>query len=39
MKCQKCGKELCSSDYGLYCDNENCPNYDIVILKYEKGND
>jgi hypothetical protein len=33
--CKTCGKPLSSSDYGWYCSNQECPEYDKDILEYE----
>jgi len=29
MKCRECNKELSTYDYGYYCSNVKCKNYDI----------
>lgn len=36
MKCKKCGKEMVTDDYGYYCCNVNCENYDVTIFAYER---
>lgn len=37
MKCKTCGRELCSSDHGYYCSNQECSEYDKEMLAYEQG--
>jgi hypothetical protein len=33
--CKACGKELRSADDGCYCDNIECPEFDMLVLAYE----
>lgn len=35
MNCQLCGKKMQTFDFGYYCDNVECKNYDIEIYSYE----
>ena len=30
--CRECGKELVTGDFGFYCCNKNCPDYDVDIF-------
>jgi hypothetical protein len=30
--CKDCGQRLVTSDFGYYCDNPQCKNYDIEYL-------
>jgi hypothetical protein len=32
MICKSCGKPLSNGDYGYYCSNPDCPEYDVDIL-------
>ena len=34
--CDVCGRVLSTSDYGIYCDNQKCKNYDEIYFA-EKG--
>jgi len=36
IPCEACGYPMVSTDYGYYCCNENCSEYDVDIMASEQ---
>ena len=35
MKCPDCKQTLSTGDYGAYCGNPDCPEFDVDLLMYD----